>query len=310
MITTVTLNAAIDKTYFLPTVEMGHVHRVQQMYSEPGGKGINVAKVLHTLGHDVTAAGFLGGFNGKYVADRLERMGIRPQFTTVKEETRLCLNFVDEARGRQTEILEAGPRITKDEWAQLQARIDSLAAKSEFVVFSGSLPQGLPADTYAQLIRHAHRYDAKAILDTSGPPLAKSLAAKPFMVKPNREELAAFMGTEVISERDILEVMGEWRALGIPLVVVSLGDEGAFVSYRDTIFKATPPSVKAVNPVGCGDTLVAGIVAGFMRGLDIEETMCLATAAAAVNATVPQAGYVTVDEVNALKPQVKITWLA
>lgn len=311
MITTVTLNTAIDKTYFLKSFKSGQINRVHRMYSEPGGKGLNVAKVLHTLGVNVFATGFVGGFNGNYIETRLDQLGLKHQFVTVDGEARLCLNVVDEAQGAQTEILESGPTIGSEEWKRLQELIEELAAKSEFVIFSGSLPMGLRPDAYAQLIRIAHRQHAKAVLDTSGTSLMNSLSEKPFMVKPNREELAALMNTDWIDEQTILEVMKEWGGRGgIPLVIVSLGNEGSLISYKGTFFKVIPPEIEVVNPVGCGDTLVAGVVAGLLMDQEIEEALVLATSAAAANALERRAGVIDMDQVNRLKAKVHIERIA
>lgn len=309
MITTVTLNAAIDKTYFLQSFDKGQVNRVQQMYSEPGGKGINVAKVLHTLGVNVTATGFFGGYNGKYIAASLNDRDIKQHFVSVKGESRLCLNIIDERNAVETEILETGPVVSDDEWERLKEQIDQLAAHSEFVIFSGSLPQGLSDDAYAQLIRIVHRHQAKAVVDTSGKALEKSLLEKPFMVKPNRGELADVMKMDSITEPEILKVMEQWGEQGISLIVVSLGSDGALVAYRGTYYKVTPPFVEGANPVGCGDAMVAGITAGLTLDLNIEETLSLATATAVANATEPQAGFVIPDKVSAFRRHVKINRL-
>lgn len=306
MITTVTLNAAVDKTYYLSSFEEQKVNRVSRMYSEPGGKGINVAKVLQQLGTHVMATGFVGGFNGKYICTRLDNMGIEHRFVTVEGESRLCLNIIDETRRSQTEILESGPVISADEWERLKEQIDRLAAKSEFVVFSGSLPKGLKQDAYAELTRIVHQHDAKPIVDTSGVGLQMSLKEKPFMVKPNRDELISLMETDSLRENDILEVMGNWGEQGIPLVIVSLGSEGSLVSHNGEFFKVTPPVIEAVNAVGSGDAMVAGIAAGLASGLSTEETLTLATAVAAANALEHKAGSIDPHNVNTLKEKVHI----
>ena len=306
MITTVTLNAAIDKTYALPSFQQGKVNRVQEVYSEPGGKGINVAKVLNTLQQEVVTTGFVGGFNGKYICARLDEMGIDHQFVQVKGESRLCLNVLDENSNTQTEILEPGPAIHRVAWERLKERVADLAAISEIVVFSGSLPKGLSADDYAQLIEIAHRHKAKPIVDTSGIALSLGLPKKPFMVKPNRDELAALLKTESLHEREIVDVMKEWHEDGIALVVVSLGSEGALVSHEGDVYKVTPPSVRAVNPVGSGDALVAGMAAGIVSGFSIEETLILATAVATANAMEDRAGCIDLDKVKRFKKAVHI----
>lgn len=306
MITTVTLNAAIDKTYVLSSFQQGKVNRVRNVYSEPGGKGINVAKVLNGLHQKVVATGFVGGFNGKSICARLDKLDIDHQFVHVEGESRLCLNIIDEYGDTQTEILEPGPVIGASDWQQLKDQVEHLAAKSEIVVFSGSLPKGISDDAYAQLIQIVHRHKARPIVDTSGSALERSLREKPFMVKPNRDELATLLKMEFVQERDILDVMKEWGEGGIPLIIVSLGKDGALVSHNGAFYKVTPPSVQAVNPVGSGDAMVAGMAAGIAAGFDIKETLILATAASTANAMEQRAGYADPENVNRYKEKVYI----
>jgi tagatose 6-phosphate kinase len=306
MITTVTLNAAIDKTYSIPLFAVDRLNRIEKLHSEPGGKGINVAKVLKSLGIPVTVTGFVGGFNGEYICQRLDRMGIEHQLVKVEAESRLCINVIDQERGTQTEILEPGPTITNLHWELLKNRVGELAEQSEVIVFSGSLPRGAPVDAYFQLIDLSNQKGTKTILDSSGEAFTAALAAQPFMVKPNREELAAYLHKPDISRREIWETMQRWHAAGIPLVVVSLGSEGAFVSDRGQCYQVIPPSVQAVNPVGSGDPLVAGLTAGLYLQLGMEETLILATAAAVANALSPVAGQVDIGQVEALKQRVRV----
>jgi tagatose 6-phosphate kinase len=306
MITTVTLNAAIDKTYSIRLFAVDQLNRIEKLHSEPGGKGINVAKILKSLGIPVTVTGFVGGFNGEYICQRLDQMGIEHQFVEVESESRLCINVIDEERRTQTEILEPGPTITNSQWELLKNRVGKLAEQSEVIVFSGSLPQGTPVDAYFQLIELANQKGTKTILDSSGEAFTAALAAQPFMVKPNREELAAYLHKSDISRREIWETMQRWHAAGISLVVVSLGSEGAFVSDRGQFYQVIPPSVQVVNPVGSGDSLVAGMTAGLYLQLGMEETLILATAAAVANALSPVAGQVDIGQVEVLKQQVRV----
>lgn len=278
------------------------------MISEPGGKGINVAKVLHRLGLESVATGFVGGHSGENILALLEARGIRHQFVTVAGESRLCLNLIDETAGIQTEVLEAGPSIGVADWERLKETVAQLAGDSEYVVFSGSLPAGVDSGAYAELVQVVQQRGAKAIVDTSGEPLAKVLAAKPFMVKPNESELAVLLGKEAhtLGTEEIRDAMNRWHDTGIPLVAVSLGSEGSLVSYEGTCYKVTPPKVELVNPVGCGDTFVAGMAAGLARGLSSEDTIVLATAAAAANAEERQAGCVAVEKLADLQKRVKV----
>ena len=306
MITTVTLNAAIDKTYSVPAFTLERVNRIQQVVTEAGGKGINVAKVLKRLGLPVKATGVIGGFNGQFICQQLDDLGIDHEFIRIKEESRLCLNIIDPKFGSQTEILEPGPVITASEWKSIQEELIKITEKSLYIIFSGSLPRGLPEDAYAQLIKMVQKTGVKVVLDTSGPVLKASLSAKPYMIKPNREELAALLNKRTVSDDDILETVQQWGKQGISLSVVSLGKDGAIVFCDGTAFKVLPPVIEPVNPVGSGDSFVAGMVAGLYLGYDMAKTIELATAAAAANALEQKAGNVDLNKVEALKKEVKI----
>jgi tagatose 6-phosphate kinase len=193
MITTVTLNAAIDKTYYLPQFGLAQVSRVQRMFAEPGGKGINVARVIHQLGYPVIATGFAGGHNGRFIESALTEQGIQHEFIHIEGESRICLNIMDESTGASTELLEQGPSISAEAWLFMQTKLAQLAARSRIVCFSGSLPQGVPANGYAQLIDIVKRAGCLAFLDTSGAALLHGIAAKPDFVKPNEDELRALL---------------------------------------------------------------------------------------------------------------------
>ncbi|NHN33451.1 1-phosphofructokinase family hexose kinase [Paenibacillus agricola] len=193
MITTVTLNAAIDKTYYLPSFGLGQVSRVQRMFAEPGGKGINVARVIQQLGYPVIATGFVGGHNGRFIENALSQQGIEHDFIHVEGESRLCLNVIEESKGSSTELLEQGPVISEEAWQLMQAKLAHLAARSRIVCFSGSLPQGVPDDGYAQLIAIVKQAGCLAFLDTSGSALLQGIKALPDFVKPNEDEVRALL---------------------------------------------------------------------------------------------------------------------
>ena len=306
MITTVTLNAAIDKTYFVPDFRLNKVNRTTMVHSEPGGKGVNVAKVLNLLDIPVITTGFAGGYNGMKIRDELKKIGIHPEFINIKEESRLCINIIDEVIQTQTEILESGPTITETEWVDLCEKIDCLSKKSSLVIMSGSLPKGLHDDSYKELISIVKRNHAKAVIDTSGIALEEALKSAPYMVKPNKQELAQLLKKEHITTNDILDALSLFQKQGIDLTVVSLGEEGALVGYKGEAFKVTPPQIELVNPVGCGDALVAGITAGLHLELDIRESLILGVSAATANALEVKAGNISVNLLNELKTRVKL----
>lgn len=305
MITTVTLNAAIDKTYEVPSFRTGCLNRTMSMWAEPGGKGINVAKVLQILGVQVKASGIIGGYNGDQICSRLDRIGLHHDFIRVEEESRICLNIIDKRTGIQTEILESGPEITEEDWKKLKEKLLMVAIESEYVVLSGSLPKGLPQKTYADLVELMRPY-TRVVLDTSGPALEIALEAKPFMIKPNQDELTAISSQNTLNESQIIETLKQWQRLKIPVMVVSLGSEGALASVYGKIYRVVSPKIMAVNPVGSGDAFTAGFVAGLSDGMVIKSTLALAAAAGAANALEKRTGSVSLKRFENLKKQVKV----
>jgi tagatose 6-phosphate kinase len=312
MITTVTLNAAIDKTYYLPSFSLSQVTRVRRMFAEPGGKGLNVARVIRQLGYPVTATGIVGGNNGRFIENALSVQEIAHDFIRIEDESRLCLNFIDESSGASTEVLEQGPVVPEYAWMSFKTKLAQLAGRSRVVCFSGSLPQGIPYDGYAQLVRIVKQAGALAFLDTSGEALIQGSAAHPNFIKPNEYEIATLlesMGSPTAGLKlgDALKCLQS--AAGIPNITVSLGAEGSITCFEQTLFRVNAPKLQAVNTVGCGDSFVAGMAAATLEGLPIEQCLQWATAAAAANALTDRAGYVNMQDVNFLKEQINVEQL-
>lgn len=307
MLLTVTLNAAIDKTYTLACANTpGDVLRVQDMQATPGGKGINVAKAATALGQRVMATGFLGGHAGRWVQEQLTAEGILCDAQPVPGQTRTCINIV-EPDGRQTEFLEPGPEISAEALNDFLVRFERLAREACAVTMSGSLPRGVPDDIYAQLIAICKRLGRPALLDTSGAPLQQGIRALPDVIKPNLQELGQLMGRPIACETaDVLACAQALQATGIGLVVVSLGAKGAVAVTRDAAFHVIPPQIEAVSATGSGDSFLAGLAVGMLRGQTLSDTLRLATAAAAANALNIETGRVHIEDVHALLPQVKL----
>ncbi|WP_079909799.1 1-phosphofructokinase [Paenibacillus sp. 32352] len=315
MITTVTLNAAIDKTYYMSSFPLGRVSRVQRMFAEPGGKGINVARVIHQLGYPVTAAGFVGGHNGEWIRMALAKQGIANDFVQIEGESRLCLNMIDEEKGTSTEVLEGGPVIPREAMEQLATAVKRLASRSRIVCFSGSLPQGVPADYYAELIALVKKAGALAFLDTSGAALQNGAAASPYFIKPNEDEVLQLLGSQLelnlshdaaSLEHSLKAPMAALHDKGIAAVTVSLGSKGSVSSIDGGVFRAKAPKIEVVNTVGCGDAYVAGMAIGTARGLPVEERIAYATAVGTANALQEKAGYVSSADVERLFGEVMV----
>ncbi|RNB87177.1 1-phosphofructokinase family hexose kinase [Brevibacillus fluminis] len=308
MIVTVTLNAAIDKTYVLSSFTTGALHRPQQVLSLAGGKGINVARVARTLGIEVTATGFIAGYNGKMIAEGCAKQAITPSFCEIAGESRTCMTFLDASSGSVTEVLESGPAVDPEAFASFRAHLGKLAAQARYVVMSGSLPQGLVADSYKLLIEEIKAAGAIPVLDTSGEALARALPAEPFLIKPNRAEAEALLGYPLADLEARRKAVADLMRLGARHVLLSLGEEGALLGGGTFLYELPAlPQGPVVNPVGCGDALLAGVVTGLVRGYTLAEAATLGIACAATNAMSLGAGVVQIADVERLWEQTVCT---
>lgn len=294
MILTVTCNPAVDKTYSTTNVIVGQVNRMRDLMSLPGGKGINVTKVLNQFGAEVIATGFVGGYTGEFIEESLQKMGVRTEFTQIRETTRSNMNILGDD-GYVTEILEPGPRIAAFEKDQFLDKFKELVKTCECVVLSGSLTEGLGSDFYAKLIDICNGEQVKTILDTSGEPLKIAVAQKPYCIKPNRKELEYLAGRKLSTEAEVIQAAYTYIRMGVTKVVVSMGEKGLLAITKNKVIKAVPPRIKAVNTVGSGDCVVAALVLGMIQGMSDEDTMQLAGGISAANATTMESGIIPRD---------------
>lgn len=298
MILTVTLNPSVDISYKLEQFNLDTVNRVTDVSKTAGGKGLNVSRVLHQLGEDVAATGFLGGELGDFIRTEVSSINVQDYFVKSADGTRNCIAVIHE--GKQTEILEAGPVITTQEaTAFLEQFVESLESV-DMVTISGSLPKGLSTDFYSKLLAIAAGKAKPVLLDTSGESLKLSLVSenKPYLIKPNQEELAGLFNKEINTEAQIVEALHDPLFEGIAWVVVTLGAEGALVKHENEIYRATIPSVKVVNPVGSGDSVVAGFAAGLSRKLAKESLIKFGLTMGVLNAMEEETGSVNPEKID------------
>jgi tagatose 6-phosphate kinase len=310
MITTVTMNASLDKLYKVGRLRDGTVMRVSEVSNTAGGKGLNVAKVAALLGEKVAATGFVGGFNGAHVRSLLAGTGVEDAFVDSGVETRACINVIDGETGSSTEFLEPGPAVAPERYEEFIGRYRALIANSNAVTISGSLPSDAPDGFYGRLVEIARDAGAPVILDTSGMLLREGVASCPTLVKPNREELAALTGREHASEAKIIETMRGLLNNGLPSVAVSLGAEGCLYACGEGVFKGSVPGVKAVNPVGCGDSMVAAFAVGMARRMPPIETFRLALAVSAASAMDAKTGSFASNDLHMLYSNARIDLFA
>ncbi len=305
MIYTVTLNPALDKTMEIPSFTTDAVNRVTGMRTDPGGKGINVSKVIQKLGGKSIAAGILAGNTGHLICNAVEDMGIATMFLFADGETRTNTKIVDPVLHTNTDINEPGAPVEAELADRLLLQLTDRATDGDIVVLSGSLPEGLRPDTYAVWTKALNASGAKVFLDADGVRLAAGLTASPCLVKPNERELAelagrGLSGTEQLeaAAREVLE------QYGVKEVVVSMGSEGAlYVTEEETIY-AEGLSVPVGSTVGAGDSVVAALAVAEENGNSPEEAVRLSTAAGAANVMCSGSQPAEYDTVKELLPKV------
>ena len=307
MILTITLNPSVDIAYQLDTFHLDTVNRVENVQKTAGGKGLNVTRVLKQIGEDVVATGFIGGEIGSYVKKQLTRNDIKNSFVEIGSETRNCIAVLHD--GKQTEILEQGPTIQEHEALNFIEHLEIILNNVDVVVISGSLPKGLASNYYVEIVELCKKCGVAVVLDCSGEALKKVLESqqKPTVIKPNTEELSQLIGKEVTDDiQELKSVLSGQLFQGIDWIVVSLGAKGAFAKHKDKFYRVRIPKIKVVNPVGSGDSTVAGIAAGLVHALPEAELLKNANVLGMLNAQEEQTGYVNLENAESLYSQIEV----
>ena len=303
MITTVTLNPAIDTRYFIEDFKEGRLFRAEKTIKSPGGKGLNVTKVLRQMGADVVATGIIGGKNGEWIQENLKKMDIKEEFYVSSAETRVCIAVL--AKHSETEILESGEELTDSDLRAFEKKLMELVEKSDVITMSGSLPKGMDAGYYQKLVELVNRKGKKVILDTSGKSLLEGVKGKPYLIKPNFDELEYVLGESIDGRDKIKKAVEKLKNLGAQNVLVSLGGEGA-IYFGEEILKITIPKIKIHNTVGSGDSSVAGFAKGLDDGLELDEILKLSMACGMSNAQSMETGRVIPEDVAEFMKEITI----
>jgi len=281
MITTVTLNPAIDRTIVVNHFEYGSVNRVAKSREDIGGKGINVARILLALGSDAKAVGFIGKSNYPQAHALLQADAIPAEFIYIDAPTRMNTKLLESSTHTTTDINEAGFTVTRQETDAVRQLIHTCAKASTFIVFSGSVPIGLPSSIYREMIEQVPSH-CKVALDADGLLLMESLKAKPFLIKPNIHELESALGRTLSGNREIaVAAAGLIEQYGISYVLVSMGASGSILVTADQALLASPLSVNVKGTVGAGDSMLAGFIHGLTEGYDLSAALAWATACGA-----------------------------
>ena len=309
MIVTVTLNAALDRSLTVPTLQLGQRHRASEVLTLAGGKGINVARALKRLDVPVVATGLAGGRTGTRIVEELTSEAILNDFVRIRDESRTSTLVVDPTSGRQTEINEWGPKVTETELGMLMDKLRYLSRGAEAVVFAGSLPRGVAETFYGEAARDLGRRGIRVALDTEGEPLRRGLEAEPWLVSPNQQEAEQLVGQELFDDEDFLMALDSIAELGARNVHITLED-GCFALVREERqtrrYRAVVPRLEPVSIVGAGDALLAQWLMSVLDGVPVEDALRLAAAAGAASVLEVGAGRFDPAEARRLASAVEV----
>jgi Fructose-1-phosphate kinase and related fructose-6-phosphate kinase (PfkB) len=274
------LSPAWQQILRFKSLRLGEVNRAEEAVWCASGKVINVGVAGVSLGSDVTIVSAIGGISGDIIQRELEYLNVRTEWIFSSSATRVCTTLID-ASGVTTELVENTPDVDEATVEDFIDRTRVYANVADVTVLTGSLPANAPADVFARVLRGLHE---KVILDLRGDVLNHCLPMHPFLVKPNREELAATLKRPLTSDEELISAMRQLNDWGARWVVVSDGPRGVWVTSDEISAHLIPPKVEVVNPIGCGDSLAAGIARGLEQNLDVVESIRLGMGAAANNA--------------------------
>ena len=284
MIYTVTLNPALDKTVEIPSLTINSVNRISSMRTDPGGKGINVSKVISKLGGKSIAVGILGGDTGRSILSAVESIGIETGFLFTEGETRTNMKIVDPVRHTNTDINEPGMTVSEDIPKLLLQKVLGELSGKDIVILSGSIPKGCPKNIYRDWINACRQKGARVILDADGEQFAAGLEAGPYLIKPNHHELSALMKQDLNTPLELGRAAYRLKKqYGIRKIVVSMGAAGALYVSAGEMIHAEGLRVPVGSTVGAGDSVVAALAIAEEKDMSLEEAARLSTATGAAN---------------------------
>ena len=312
MIVTVTLNAAIDKTLAVPNFRIGRRHRSTEQQTMAGGKGVNVARALKTLGQPVIATGLAGGPTGTRISEQLTEEAILSDFVRIREESRTSTAVIDPTTGEQTEINERGPEATDVELSLFREKLLYLAKGADICVFAGSLPRSVGNSIYAELVSELSTAGVTTVVDSEGEPMQLALRAGPDIVSPNTTEAEALVGHEFRDEQDHLFALYELCELGAREAIIT-HSEGCYAlvgrDHERALYSVRADALEPVSSIGAGDVFLAGYLAAAYSGRAHEDRLRFAVACGAESTQHFGAGVLDPHELGRFEEEVVVTRL-
>lgn len=307
MILSITANPSVDISYNIENLKIDDVNRVELVNKDAGGKGIHVSYVLNELGEKVINSGFVGGKLGEFIEKRLDERKISHDFIKLDDETRNCIAIIHD--NKQTEILEKGPDIGLEKEKEFLAHLEKLSKNIEIINISGSLPKGLDASFYQKIIKFAKENKIFVSLDTSGNTLKEIVKGeiKPDLIKPNETEIKDIIEKEFPeNEEEIRKIFDKSPLKDIPYVIVSQGKDGALFKIKNKIYKAKVPKVKAINPVGSGDSTLAGALSAIFNKEDDENFIKKSMTCGLLNVLNEEIAHININDFDKYKEKIEI----
>ncbi|KRK46357.1 1-phosphofructokinase [Dellaglioa algida] len=300
MIYTVTINPSIDYIVQLNKLTLGEVNRMDYDTKLPGGKGINVSRILNELNQPNKALGFIGGFTGEFIDSALKANHIDTQFTQIKADSRINIKIKSE---QETEINGRGPQISSEELEQFNNQFNLLTS-ADTVILAGSLVPSLSQDFYYELIKVIRSKGAQFVIDTTGEALLKTIVEKPLVVKPNHHELAELFDATLDNISDIVKYGQKLLVLGAQHVLISMAGDGGLLITKNAVYQSNAPKGTVINSVGAGDSMIAGFTGIFANTGDPVESFKYGLACG--SATAFSEDLATIEKINEILPQIKI----
>ena len=300
MIYTVTLNPSIDYIVEVDYFQINHLNRIDRESKFPGGKGINVSRVLNTIDVPSKALGFLGGFTGGFIQDTLEKEGVQTDFVKVQDDSRINIKL---KTGEETELNGQGPALTEENIQELHQKLEGLQ-EGDILVLAGSIPPSLPKTFYSELTQKYSARSVKVVVDAGGAILAEVLKEQPFLVKPNHHELSELFNKKISTVEEVVSYGKKVVEMGAQNVIVSMAGDGALLFTNGEVYTATIPKGKVLNSVGAGDSLVAGFIGTYVKENDIVKAFQVAVATG--SATAFSQDLASKEKIDALLEQVHI----
>jgi 1-phosphofructokinase len=306
VIVTVTLNPAVDQTLELEQLTLGDTNRVRDSRIDPGGKGINVSRVLRELGRESMASGLAPGSLGRFVEHSLLEQGILCDFVHTRGQTRTNLTVVDDAKHETTLLSYRGPDVDPRHITTLQARLRRYISRGDWLVVAGSIPPTLALETYPELMELGRQAGAHTVLDADAEALQAGLSGHPEIVKMNNHEAERLFDREIETDAQILRAADEMRSMGAGMAVITASKRGAAAVSEEGVLWAYPPATTVSSAVGAGDALLAGMLLKLEEGGSLEEAMRWGTAAGCAACLTSGTQLCLRDDVMRILPDVRI----